>query len=242
MSPCAMTVASRENSTLTGAGLQLELSPVPFGDALRRCGLAGFGADLREQRRAGEREPPDRVGGAAGGSGVVLGELEGHIRSMSRAAAAVHECAGVRSTAGHAQPIYREQPSRALPPRATLGDTESCYIVCGPYTYSGEPTVRLETSPGRPGLVLSAGLLRSLGQLVVSPGSRGPECTARLDAERPRDQSRHRGLVVASELLVQTGLVLDALKRRVRAAVSASAGAGSQTNGAAQHPQRPGDA
>ena len=43
-----------------------------------------------------------------------------------------------------------------LPHRGVaFGDAEDRYIVGGPYTYSGEPTVRLETSPGRPGLVCS---------------------------------------------------------------------------------------
>jgi hypothetical protein len=103
-----------------------------------------------------------------------------------------------------------------------LGDTESCYIVCGPYTYSGEPTVRLETSPGRPGLVYLSAVPAPLARAAsrVALVVQAPNAPPAVDAERPRDQARHRGLVVASELRVQTGLVLDTLKRRVRAAVS----------------------
>jgi hypothetical protein len=69
------------------------------------------------------------------------------------------------------------------------GDPEGCYIVRGPYTYSGEPAVRLETGPGRPGLVflsaLSASLARAAGRVALV--IQAPNAPAVLDAEGPGD-------------------------------------------------------
>jgi hypothetical protein len=86
-----------------------------------------------------------------------------------------------------------------------------CYIARGPYTYSGEPTVLLETSPGKPGLVflrpISDPLARAAGRIALVV--QAPNAPAVLDAKRPGDQPRQRRLVLAPELLIQAGLVLN---------------------------------